>query len=117
MEKATETLKQADSSDGDLAFCVKRLVNCCPKCGGSSGYEFKRVIRHTYSGTWAVPESSMDEQEYVVEDERVSQDLTVLCLDCGKRIKRSDFNFSYAKHNQRWPMSPAKITARPRRLR
>lgn len=27
MEKATETLKQVYSSDGDLAFCVKRLVS------------------------------------------------------------------------------------------
>ena len=26
MEKTTETLKQASSSDGDLAFCVKSLV-------------------------------------------------------------------------------------------
>jgi hypothetical protein len=28
MEKTTETLKQASSSDGGLAFCVKRLVKC-----------------------------------------------------------------------------------------
>ena len=37
MEKATETPKQADTQDGDLAFCVKRFVSTANP-GGAACY-------------------------------------------------------------------------------
>lgn len=69
---------------------MQRVVICCPKCGGDSGYEFKKVLRHTYTGYWVNPQDNWIPKEELVDSEQISRSKTVTCLDCGKRIS-SDF--------------------------
>jgi ssDNA-binding Zn-finger/Zn-ribbon topoisomerase 1 len=73
---------------GSEANSAVNAVVKCPKCGGNTGYEFNKTIKHIYSGQWLEPASSLWEKEWCVNDALISMDKTVKCLDCGKRVSR-----------------------------
>lgn len=54
----------------------------CPKCGGTSGFDFTRLERMKYFGSW----EDADEFE-LIETVRVWFSGKVKCADCKKWVK------------------------------
>lgn len=54
----------------------------CPKCGGASGYEYKKVYRVSITESWDGTDS--DHIDYTP----LSIGKLVMCLDCGKKTRR-----------------------------
>jgi hypothetical protein len=58
-------------------------MNCqCPKCGGTSGFSYDLVIRTHRIGSW-----NENDDEEVDICTVVKFPATVVCVDCGKRVK------------------------------
>lgn len=60
-------------------------MNCCPHCGGTTGYYTKEVARYLYYSRF---DGTPDElHNGIAEMGRVPRNKTIAyCTDCGKRI-------------------------------
>lgn len=56
-------------------------MDACPKCGGTSGFEYTVLLRSTRAGMWGKFEGG-EVSTKVLKDPQ-----TVTCIDCGKRVK------------------------------
>jgi len=55
-------------------------MDCCPKCGGTSGHEHVLVVHYTMAGNWG--EVAITTGEEWSEKPRK----TVKCIDCNCRV-------------------------------
>lgn len=56
-------------------------LECCPKCGGTNGFEGVLVMRYDMTGAWGSPwETSGSERA-------TYRSASVKCADCGHRVK------------------------------
>lgn len=56
------------------------MEKCCPKCQGTSGYEYEMTESHHMGATWGNP------AEAGSSGFKVKQSL-VMCLDCGTKFQ------------------------------
>lgn len=54
--------------------------DCCPKCGGSSGYEGVLVMRYSMVGSWG------EAWQTSGDDRAIYRSASVRCVDCGCRV-------------------------------
>lgn len=52
---------------------------CCPKCGGTQGYEYSLVVEHVMNEEWG-NEASCGDSEHSLQS-------LVRCIDCGARFQ------------------------------
>lgn len=53
----------------------------CPKCGGTTGYDFKVIEKQTWVGNWGI-----EDIEFAEATKSYQSGKTVICADCDKRI-------------------------------
>jgi hypothetical protein len=53
----------------------------CPKCGGSTGFEYHLTLKTNRRGDWG------EDDDEETECGRTYEPRTVICQDCGKRTE------------------------------